>query len=152
MQQILTRAKQEIRSGRPALMFNVFTDRESDVVCGFDDEKNELYGRSSCAGLEEYAQAKQTRPLEGEGAPGAYTIPLMAVVPSDDPRETSATYIFVYDSGTSTVKKTQVSGKVGLRKNSFIATSGVDPGDIIAIAGVSFLEDGQKVKLMRKQQ
>ena len=69
MQQILTRAKQEIRSGRPVLMFDVFTDRESDVVCGFDDEKNELYGRGSYAGLEEYAHAKQTRPLEGEGTP-----------------------------------------------------------------------------------
>ena len=96
--------------------------------------------------------AEVTLALEGEGVAGAYLIPLMSVVPGDDPRETVGGYVFVYDSGTSTVKKTQVSGRVGIRKNSFVATSGVKAGDIIAIAGVSFLEDGQKVKLMRRQQ
>ena len=96
--------------------------------------------------------AEVTLALEGEGVADAYMIPLMAVVPSDDPRETVGGYVFVYDSSTSTVKKTHVSGRVGIRKNSFVATNGVKAGDIIAIAGVSFLEDGQKVKLMRKQQ
>lgn len=96
--------------------------------------------------------AEVTLALGGEVAAGAYMIPLMAVVPGDDPRKSSDAYVFVYDSGTSTVKKTQVSGRVGIRKNSFTATSGVKAGDIIAVAGVSFLEDGQQVKLMRRQQ
>ena len=95
--------------------------------------------------------AEVTLALEGQGGEGAYMIPLMAIVTGEDPREASV-YVFVYDSGTSTVKKTQVSGRVGIRKNSFVATSGVKAGDIIAVAGVSFLQDGQKVKLMRKQQ
>jgi dihydrodipicolinate reductase len=44
-----------------------------------------------------------------------------------------------------------VSGGAGVRENDFVATKGVKGGDIIAVAGVSFLEDGQKVKLMQKQ-
>jgi hypothetical protein len=32
-----------------------------------------------------------------------------------------------------------------------MVTTGVKGGDIIAVAGVSFLEDGQKVNLMQKQ-
>ena len=93
--------------------------------------------------------AEVTLALGGEGEAGAYMIPIMALVPGDYPD--SAT-IFVYDSSTSTVRKKQVSGRVGIRKNSFIATSGIKAGDIIAVAGVSFLEDGQKVRLMPKKQ
>ena len=93
--------------------------------------------------------AEVTLALGDEGEAGAYMIPIMALVPGDYPD--SAT-IFVYDSSTSTVRKKQVSGRVGIRKNSFIATSGIKAGDIIAVAGVSFLEDGQKVRLMPKKQ
>jgi RND family efflux transporter MFP subunit len=104
--------------------------------------------------------AEVTLALEGEGVAGAYSIPIISVVPGDDPRETTGGYVFVYDSVTSTVydsvtstvKKTRVFGRVGIRKNNFVATSGIKAGDIIAIAGVSFLENGQKVKLMREQQ
>lgn len=68
-QEILARVKQEIQAGQPVLMFHVFTNYEWDVVCGFDDEKEELYGRGSYKGLEGYAQAKRTHPLESEGVP-----------------------------------------------------------------------------------
>jgi RND family efflux transporter MFP subunit len=93
--------------------------------------------------------AEVTLALGGEGETGAYMIPMVAIVPGDYPD--SAT-VFVYDSSTSTVKKRQVGGRVGIRENSFIATSGIKAGDIIAVAGVSFLEDGQKVRLMPKKQ
>ena len=93
--------------------------------------------------------AEVTLALGGEGVAGAYMIPLMAIIPGDYPDSAN---VFVFDSSTSTVKKTQVGGRVGIRKNSFVATSGINAGDIIAVAGVSFLEDGQKVKLMPKQQ
>ena len=33
--------------------------------------------------------------------------------------------------------------------NQIMITEGLEGGEIIAIAGVSFLEDGQKVKLMQ---
>ena len=85
--------------------------------------------------------------LSGDSGESAYRIPLIAVVPGGLPTKG---YVFVYDSSTSTVKKTAVSGKGGVRKNDFMVTKGVKGGDIIAVAGVSFLEDGQKVKLMEK--
>jgi RND family efflux transporter MFP subunit len=92
--------------------------------------------------------AEVTLLLEGKGVGSAYLIPLMAVVPSDDPKKG---FVFVYDPDTSTVKKTPVSGGVGILENDYMVTTGVKGGDIIAVAGVSFLEDGQKVNLMQKQ-
>jgi hypothetical protein len=55
--------------------------------------------------------------------------------------------VFVYDSGSSTVKKTAVQG-TSVRQNDVVISGGIKSGDIVAVAGVSFLEDGQKVKLM----
>jgi RND family efflux transporter MFP subunit len=95
--------------------------------------------------------AEVTLALEGKGVASAYLIPLMALVPGDDPDDPKNGYVFVYDSDTSTVKKTQVSGAAGIRKNDFVVTTGIKGGDVIAVAGVSFLEDGQQVKLMQKQ-
>ena len=92
--------------------------------------------------------AEVTLLLEGKGVDSAYLIPLMAIVPGDDPKKG---YVFVYDPDTSTVKKTPVSGGAGIMENDFMVTTGVKGGDIIAVAGVSFLEDGQKVNLMQKQ-
>ena len=92
--------------------------------------------------------AEVTLLLGGKGVESTYLLPLMAILPGDDPTKG---YVFVYDPDTSTVKKTSVSGRAGIRENNFIVTTGVKGGDIIAVAGVSFLEDNQKVKLMQKQ-
>lgn len=73
-----------------------------------------------------------------------YYIPLIAISPGDDVEQG---YVFVFDPETSTVKKTPVVG-AAVRDN-MIGVSGVKAGDIIASAGVSFLNDGQKVKLMQ---
>lgn len=62
--EVLARIKDEVRAGRPVLVFNAFTTAEWDVVCGFDEEKNELRGRGSYAGLTEYARAHDTRMLD----------------------------------------------------------------------------------------
>jgi RND family efflux transporter MFP subunit len=91
--------------------------------------------------------AEVTLLLEGKGGESTYPIPLVAVVPGSDPTQG---YVFVYDPNTSVVNKTLVSGRGGVRENSMVVTKGVKAGDIIAIAGASFLEDGQKVKLMAK--
>jgi hypothetical protein len=63
METALARIKEEIRAGRPALLVQAFTMWEYDVVCGFDEETHELYGRGSYAGLEEYAHADEMRAL-----------------------------------------------------------------------------------------
>ncbi len=74
-----------------------------------------------------------------------YLVPISAVAKGGDK---SGFYIFIFDKETSTVKKTPVIGG-GVRGNSVGVTEGVKAGDIIAVAGVAFLEDGQKVKLMK---
>jgi len=74
-----------------------------------------------------------------------YLVPLSALAKSGDGSDAC---VFVFDSKTSTVKKTPISG-AGVRGNWVGVTKGVKAGDIIAVAGVTFLEDGQKVKLMK---
>ncbi|MBT3267407.1 hypothetical protein HN371_09660 [Candidatus Poribacteria bacterium] len=55
------RVSDEVRAGRPALVWHAFTTAEWDVVCGFDEEKGEFVGRGSYAGAEEYACADAGR-------------------------------------------------------------------------------------------
>ncbi len=75
-----------------------------------------------------------------------YLIPLSAVAKGGDE---SKAYVFIFDSKTSTVKKTPITG-AGVRGNRVGVTEGVKGGDTVAVAGVTFLEDGQKVKLMKE--
>jgi hypothetical protein len=60
-QRVIARVKDEIRAGRPALVWHAFTTAEWDVVCGFDDKENQFVGRGSYAGLDGYATADQGR-------------------------------------------------------------------------------------------
>ena len=83
--------------------------------------------------------------LPGNDQKTGYLIPLSALVKRSDASEQ---YVFIFDSETSTVKKTSVTG-AGVHGNRVGVTEGVKAGDIIAVAGVTFLEDGQKVKLMK---
>lgn len=55
--------------------------------------------------------------------------------------------LFVYDPETSTVKSREIA-IAGIRENMAIVFEGIERGDIIASAGVSFLKDGQKVRLL----
>ena len=61
---ILTEVKDEIRRGRPVILWHAFTTAEFDVVTGFDETTGELIGRGSYAGNDdEYAKAPQFRTL-----------------------------------------------------------------------------------------
>ena len=55
--------------------------------------------------------------------------------------------MFRYDEGSSTVKKRTITVG-GIRDNRLVVTEGIGAGDILASAGVSYLSDGQKVKLL----
>ncbi len=55
--------------------------------------------------------------------------------------------VFVYDPETSTVNARLVM-VAGVRENSLLVVDGLKAGERIASAGVSFLRDGQKVKLL----
>ena len=85
--------------------------------------------------------------LSGGDQKAAYLVPISAISQRGGTQKGS---VFVYDPNTSTVKKTPIEGS-SVRGNSAVISGGVKEGDIIAVAGVSFLEDGQKVKLMEQQ-
>jgi multidrug efflux pump subunit AcrA (membrane-fusion protein) len=59
--------------------------------------------------------------------------------------------VFVYDQATSTVRRRKVEIG-GVRDNLLVVTDGLSAGDLVASAGVSYLADGQKVKLLPLQE
>jgi hypothetical protein len=63
LQVLLARVKDEVRAGRPVLLWHAFTSAEWDVVCGFDEDSHEFFGRGSYAGHAEYAHANELRTL-----------------------------------------------------------------------------------------
>ncbi len=74
----------------------------------------------------------------------SYLVPVSALAGAEGP---GSGFIFVFDPETSTVVKTKIRGS-GVRDNRVVVNEGIKAGDVIAVAGVSFLRDGQKVKLM----
>jgi len=81
--------------------------------------------------------------FESESRTAGYMVPLAAIAPGKAEREG---YVFVFDDKAGAVRKRPVKAR-GAQEN-MIAVEGVKPGDVIAIAGVNFLVDGQKVKLL----
>ena len=88
--------------------------------------------------------ARATLSISRDEEKAAYLVPISAIGQRD---KTSDAFVFMYDPKTSTVKKSIIDGS-SVRGNDAVIIGGVKEGDIIAVAGVSFLEDGQKVKLM----
>ena len=82
----------------------------------------------------------------GNGGP-AYLVPIHALAPGLGKDDAS---VYVVDPKTSTVRRTAVEGK-GVVGSQAVITKGIKPGDIVVVAGVSFLRDGQKVKLTANQ-
>jgi RND family efflux transporter MFP subunit len=88
---------------------------------------------------------------DGQG----YTLPLSAILVEGniefedqrDPSEPINSTVFIYDEQSQTVNK-RVVAIAGIRENEVIAIDGIGPGDRIAVAGVSFLREGMKVKLL----
>jgi RND family efflux transporter MFP subunit len=92
------------------------------------------------------AEAKLT--IKDENRKSGYLVPIQALLPSPEP---DRGYAFVYDPGTSTVKKTPVHSR-GMADKRVIIDEGLEAGDIIAVAGVSFLADGLEVKLLEEKE
>ena len=76
-----------------------------------------------------------------------YLVPLTVLVPEGEKDLRGVASVFVYDAASSTVRKREVSVS-GIRGNQLAVTSGLQPGDLVASAGVSYLTEGQKVKLL----
>jgi len=83
--------------------------------------------------------------IKDEDRKSGYLVPFQAILPAP---EKDQGYAFVYDPDTSTVKKTPVRSR-GTANKKAIVGEGLAAGDIIAVAGVSFLADGMEVKLMK---
>jgi len=65
---VLARLREEIRAGRPVMAWNAFTIAEFNVVCGFDETKGTLLGRSPIPG-KEYNEASKDRLADTSVAP-----------------------------------------------------------------------------------
>ena len=83
----------------------------------------------------------------GESIARGLIVALAAILVGEDQH-----FVFVYDEKTSTVRQTPVT-VVNLRENDVIIEPGsLKADDIIAIAGVQFLNDGQKVNLLKEKE
>jgi multidrug efflux pump subunit AcrA (membrane-fusion protein) len=89
--------------------------------------------------------------FEGSVDETGWLIPVNAVLPGDDDSDAHITereaFVFVYRPETSTVEKRGVR-IAGMRDDSFEIGAGLSEGDVVAVAGVHFLIDGQRVALM----
>jgi RND family efflux transporter MFP subunit len=88
-------------------------------------------------------------PLIGGGS--GFLVPLSILVPEGGKNLQGVATVFVYDRASSTVKKREITVG-GVRDNQLVVTAGLAAGDLVASAGVSYLADGQKVKLLPLQE
>jgi hypothetical protein len=83
----------------------------------------------------------------GESIAQGLIVPLAAILLGTEEQHS----VFVYEEKSSTVKKLQVN-VLNLRDNDVIVEPDIlKAGDIIAIAGVQFLNEGQKVNLLKEE-
>lgn len=83
--------------------------------------------------------------LANNGDARGFLAPLVAIAPGD---AKARGYVFKYDPANGVVRKTPIRGTGAVSDNLIGITEGLESGDIIAAAGVSFLRDGQRVKLL----
>ena len=82
-----------------------------------------------------------------------FLIPISAAIPEGQIPEISGPIaetplsVFIFDPETSTVKRRDVI-MGGIRDNRFLIIDGLEEGERVASAGVTFLRDGMEVKLL----
>jgi len=85
--------------------------------------------------------------LADNGQSAGFMIPLSCIVAGNDNQD----YVYVFQPETDTVKKTQVTHTLHVIGNA-LAVEGVNPGDQVVAAGVTFLSDGLIVKPFQTNQ
>ena len=75
----------------------------------------------------------------------AFAVPVSAMVPIKS--KDRAAWDYVFDKASSTIQRRKVT-IVAVRGNVVLLGTGLKPGEIVVTAGVAFLHDGMKVKLM----
>lgn len=83
-----------------------------------------------------------------------FTLPLSAILKKgqigldpERPNDPGSARVYVYDRDTQTVVEREV-GVGGIRENAVIVVEGLELGERVASAGVSFLRDGMQVNLL----
>jgi RND family efflux transporter MFP subunit len=104
-------------------------------------EKNNAAGLNAGMSVEVAVE----EPLIGGGS--GFLLPLTVLYPGGGKDLQGVATVFLYDEPSATVKKRQITVG-GVRDNNLVVTAGVAAGDLVASAGVSYLVDGQKVKLL----
>lgn len=87
--------------------------------------------------------------FEGTGRTGysgdIFRLPIAAIVPGQG----QSSFVFVFDPATQKVSKRQVQTE-NIYDNQILVSTGLQSGEIVATAGVNYLQDGQTVKLLDK--
>jgi RND family efflux transporter MFP subunit len=107
--------------------------------------------KNDVAGLNAGMSVEISLELPLINAVGGYLVPLSVLVPEGGKDIQGAATVFLYDAATSTVRKHSVT-LGGIRDNRLLVTEGLKNGEYVASAGVSYLTDGQKVKLLPVQE
>jgi RND family efflux transporter MFP subunit len=81
------------------------------------------------------------------GGSRGFLVPLSVLAPEGGKDLQGVATVFLYDKASSTVKKRKITVG-GIRDNQLVVIEGLNIGDLVASAGVSYLVDGQKVKLL----
>lgn len=82
-----------------------------------------------------------------------FPIPLSALIKDGqitataDAQSSSLASVYVYDTARKTVQRRGIAVG-GIRENMVVVVDGLAPGDLVASAGVSFLKEGQEVRLL----
>lgn len=90
-------------------------------------------------------------------AEAGFLIPISAAIPEGQIPEVSGPIaetplsVYIFDPETSTVKRRDVV-MGGIRDNRFLIVEGLDEGERVASAGVTFLRDGMEVKLLETEE
>lgn len=99
-------------------------------------------------GLRPGMTAEVTISLKTNSGAQGYLVPNAALLPQID--KPSTPMVFVYDPDSSTVHRREVK-VASVQENLVVINEGLNAGDILAAAGLSFLNDGQKVRLLEGQ-
>lgn len=131
---------------------SVVTDGRIIEIGSSADTANSFPVTSSLLGSPEALRPGMTAEVtislkENSGTQG-YLVPIAALLAQID--KPSTPIVFVYDPNDSTVHRREVK-IVSLQENLVVINEGLNAGDILAAAGLSFLNDGQKVRLLEGQ-
>ena len=143
--------------GRMSVGLPILIDAATVPDCGCDGRITEIAATSGTAnavpvtalladpppGLLPGTSADVTIMLSETEGPRGFLVPLDAIAAGDGDGQG---YVFRFDPDSGTVQRISVVGQAG-RDNLVAVTGGVEAGDILAAAGVSFLRDGQQVRL-----